>query len=127
MVVSLLVLIVLLSALAADEVIDLRVGTTTPVAGTAVTVTFVGVSEDSRCPRGVTCVWEGDAVAELRVQTRPDDAVTVRLHTNTRFEGQAAAHGVTIVLEQLQPYPEADTRVPADAYVASVRLGAKQP
>lgn len=122
---SLLSLVILLSALAADEVVELRVGATTPVAGTPVTVTFVGVTEDSRCPTGVTCIWEGDAVAELRVQTRADDAVTVRLHTNARFEGQAAAHGVTVVLERLQPHPKADTPVPAEAYVATVRLGAK--
>src|SRR5512141_1108328 len=32
-----------------------------------VSITFVGVSEDSRCPSGVQCAWAGQAVVQIKV------------------------------------------------------------
>jgi hypothetical protein len=37
-------------------------------------VTFKGISEDSRCPKDVNCIWAGVAVAQVEVMgtaTRP--------------------------------------------------------
>ena len=31
-------------------------------------ITFEGVSEDSRCPRGTQCAWAGDAAASFTLQ-----------------------------------------------------------
>lgn len=107
------------------EPITLRVGATAPVQGSRATVTFEGVRDDSRCPRGVTCIWEGDAVAVFRVQTRADDAVVVELHANPGFAREGSAHGVTLSLERLAPEPEADAPVPAGAYVVTLRIGVR--
>ena len=109
---------------AGDEVIELRVGTTAPVPGTTSTISFVRVADDSRCPKGVKCIWEGDAVVELRVQPQQAEASRVEVHTNQRFQRQARIDGVTVTLETLAPYPEADAPVPADRYVATLRIAA---
>jgi hypothetical protein len=101
---------------AAQGTIELRVGTSAPLPGTEATLTFVRVREDSRCPTGVTCIWEGDAVVELRVQPRTGQALTVELHTNPGPERQASAFGVTISLERLEPYPDAGNAIAPDAY-----------
>jgi len=95
-----------------DERIDLRIGATATLPGTATTVTFVRVVSEGRCPKGVQCVWEGG------------DAQTITLHTNDRFERQAVIGGVTVRLEQLEPYPEADKPIAPDSYVVTLRASA---
>lgn len=105
--------------------LELRVGASAPVPGTTATITFVRVTNDSRCPKGVTCIWEGDAVVELRVQPRGGDARSVELHVNERFERRAPVDGVTVTLERLEPYPEAERPVPEGGYVATLRIGAR--
>jgi hypothetical protein len=109
---------------ASDEVIDLRVGASAAVPGTSSTVTFVRVISDARCPKGVQCIWEGDAVVELRVQPTAGDAKTITLHTSDRFEQQASAGGVSVRLERLQPYPEREQPIAADSYVVTLRVSA---
>ncbi|HTM31352.1 MAG TPA: hypothetical protein VL263_08600 [Vicinamibacterales bacterium] len=107
-----------------DERIDLRIGATATLPGTATTVTFVRVVSEGRCPKGVQCVWEGDAAVELRVAPAGGDAQTITLHTNDRFERQAVIGGVTVRLEQLEPYPEADKPIAPDSYVVTLRASA---
>lgn len=109
----------------AEQVVELAVGMSAPVEGTGVTVTFVRVHDDSRCPVGVTCIWEGDAVVELRVAPASNAAETLRLHTNDRFAREGRAHGVTVLLERLAPLPTADGPVEADAYRAALRVRAQ--
>jgi hypothetical protein len=96
--------------------VELRVSETSRLADQRTTITFVRVSDDSRCPTGVTCVWEGDAVAELTVETDGSPAAHVQLHANPRFAQDAAVHGLRIRLERLEPYPEADRPIPAGEY-----------
>ncbi|MEM7356642.1 MAG: hypothetical protein AAF657_37850, partial [Acidobacteriota bacterium] len=42
-------------------------------------VRFIRVVGDSRCPRGVTCIWEGNAEIELVLRHQSD--ATLHLHT----------------------------------------------
>ena len=107
---------------AAKGAIDLRVGMSAPLPGTEATLTFVRVRDDSRCPTGVTCIWEGDAVVELRMQQRTGQALTVELHANPGFERQATAFGVTISLERLDPYPDAGTPIAPDSYRLTLKI-----
>jgi hypothetical protein len=110
---------------AGDEIIELRVGATAAVPGTAATIGFTRVVNDSRCPRGVTCVWEGDAVVELRVQPREGETRLVELHSNERFERQTRIEEVTLTLERLEPHPDAERPVASEHYVITLRIGAR--
>jgi len=95
--------------------VELGVGESAQVA--PVTVTFVGVTDDSRCPKGVTCIWEGDALVELRVRREDGGAaVTLSLHANPRFTQEATAAGVRVRLVRIDPYPEADHPIEAGDY-----------
>ncbi len=110
---------------ASDERIDLRIGAAATLPGTTTTVTFVRVVSDGRCPKGVQCIWEGDAAVELRAAPAGGDAQTITLHTNDRFEREATVGDVAVRLEQLEPYPEADKPVAADNYVVTLRVAAR--
>lgn len=104
----------LASALAAS--LTLAVGETRPVDGLAARVTFVGVTSDSRCPTGTTCVWEGDAAVDVRLQPNDGPAHLVRLHTSGREPREAVAAGLRLVLDRLDPYPDATAPIAPDEY-----------
>jgi hypothetical protein len=87
---------------------ELAEGDTYRVASHAVSIGFVRVTSDSRCPVGATCVWEGDAVVELRVTPDAVEGETLQLHTNDQSAREATAHGVRIRLERLDPLPSAE-------------------
>lgn len=72
-------------------------------------VTFKGISEDSRCPKDVNCVWAGVAVAEIEVMgiaTRPMTLSLATLDNKGRNYHQSADfNGYTITLIEVNPYP----------------------
>jgi hypothetical protein len=99
---------------------DLAAGRTARIAGAPATVRFDQVTEDSRCPVDVTCVWEGDAIVRLQVE-RPDaDRVTVDLHTNAAFAREAATDGYLVRLIRLAPLPREGQTTPPERYVATL-------
>lgn len=108
-----------------DETLELRNGASTPVAGTAARITFVGVTDDSRCPVGVTCIWEGDAIVRLRVNSGSQAPVDLQLHANARFSQAGRAGSLTVTLIRLEPLPRADQPIPPDAYVAALQITSK--
>jgi hypothetical protein len=78
------------------------------VEGSAVRLRFVAVVEDSRCPRGVTCVWAGRAVVEVAATVGVDGPErTVRLEVGAPEAGSAELFGVRVAAEALDPYPSA--------------------
>ncbi|NPA07632.1 MAG: hypothetical protein GXO46_01400 [Chlorobi bacterium] len=75
-------------------------------------VTFKGISEDSRCPKGVNCIWAGVAVAQVEVMgtaTRPMVLNLATMDNESRNYHQSAAfNGYTISLTDVQPYPSSE-------------------
>ncbi len=74
-------------------------------------VTFKGISEDSRCPKDVTCIWAGVAVAQVEVMgttTRPMTLNLASMNNKGRnYSKSAEFNGYTISLADVQPYPGA--------------------
>jgi hypothetical protein len=103
----------------AREVV-LAPGETAQVQGLA--LKFEGVSADSRCPLGVTCVWEGDAVVIVTARQPPAAGNALELHTSGRFP-QEGAHGrYRIELVSLVPQPREDEAVAPGQYRATLRV-----
>ncbi len=74
--------------------------------------------DDSRCPIGVVCVWEGDATAHLtfRGGRSPDESIALSL----RARRAGAARGLELRLADVLPAPRVDTPVDPAAYRATV-------
>jgi hypothetical protein len=73
-------------------------------------VTFKGISEDSRCPKGVNCIWAGVAVAQIEVMGTATRPMVLNLAT-TDNEGRnyhktGNFNGYSISLAEVTPYPE---------------------
>lgn len=80
-------------------------------------LTFKGISEDSRCPKGVNCMWAGVAVAQVEVMglaTRPMILNLASEDNKSRnYNKSAQFNGYTISLTDVTPYPEASEGVKA--------------
>lgn len=81
-------------------------------------VGFQKVTEDSRCPKDVQCVWSGVATAEIQftgTYTRP---VNVKISTiddsKKGYSKSAVFNGYKISLVELNPYPKNASSKKAD-------------
>ena len=88
------------------------------------TVTFDGVSADSRCPIGVQCVWEGDAVVVVTVREPSREAANLELHTSGRYPREGTYGRYRVRLVSLAPQPREGEGVPAGEYRATVLVSA---
>ncbi len=77
-----------------------------------ITITFEQVLEDSRCPMGADCIWEGMTVVELSLQKSGQQATTFTLsdHDIKRPNSdccriEVRIWGLSFRNELLKPYP----------------------
>ncbi|WP_431894892.1 hypothetical protein [Nonomuraea sp. bgisy101] len=104
------------------KVFTLASGDTARLTGAELTVTLTGVGQDSRCPTGVQCVWEGDAVVKVRVTAGTAPPADHELHTSGRFETAITVAGHELRLVDLKPYPRSGAAPSADRYRADFTL-----
>ena len=91
-----------------------------------ITIKFVEVVEDSRCPTGLNCVWAGRAIVKAEVVTdgkkeektlifgevRPGEDKNTTLYSTNEF----LVKGIT-----LDPYPDAENNNEETEYVLLMR------
>ena len=98
--------------------VTLGVGEAASIQGTPVSLRFVGVIEDSRCPSDTTCVWAGEVKVQLEFLERGKDPRPVELKLN---ESTNAAER-TVTLMQVEPHPRSNVRIAANGYRATLKL-----
>lgn len=103
------------------EEFKLGVGKSAAVKGEGLGIEFVAVAEDSRCPQGVDCIWEGNAKVRLRLTRGGGAPAEIELNTNLEPQ-RSAAHGYEVRLTGLSPYPKANEPVDKKSYVASLEV-----
>ena len=87
-----------------------------------VSVQFVEVSGDSRCPADALCIQGGDAIVTIRVRESTDAGSTYALHPGDAARAAATHRGVRIELVELQPYPFSSRPFTPDQYRATLRV-----
>lgn len=90
--------------------IYIKEGETLQFADLKMNITFKGITEDSRCPEGVQCVWQGAAVAKvefLSVHARPKtvDLATVNIEGRGYYQN-AVYDGYSFTLKSVTPSKE---------------------
>ena len=99
------------------EEFSLSIGETAHLKGEQLQITFLEISEDSRCPRNVTCVWEGRAVAVIEV-FQGDTAQQIMLTEQGISELSAKESFEEYEFQyRILPYPEkAEVQISPDEY-----------
>ena len=89
---------------------------------------FEKITEDSRCPTGVTCIWQGRVVALMWASPcgSADDPGAERFSL-TLEAGQAdlatkTVQGKRFRLLEVEPYPDAKRRIDPSRYVITVQV-----
>jgi hypothetical protein len=102
-----------------DQDATLAIGESRQLPG-GLTLTLKAVSDDSRCPQDVTCVWAGSVAAGLQLGTSGGDtAVTL----NSGLAPQAATFGGwRVTLGPVNPAPTSGQPIPPDAYRVTLQL-----
>ncbi len=83
----------------------IRPGQKVDVRESGLEITFSRVIEDSRCPKGVECVWAGNGKVELSIHFPGEKERVQELNTNLEPKDIMAGE-YKIRLVELQPYPE---------------------
>jgi hypothetical protein len=104
-----------------DRDFDLKAGQSARVDGTGLTVSFVSVPEDSRCPIDVVCVWAGNGAVSLVITDDTGAKNTIVLNT-TLSPRSVRTSGYEISLTGLKPAPKQGSPIPLADYVATLRV-----
>jgi len=85
-----------------------------------ITVAFDAVTEDSRCPGDVQCLWAGNA--GIRLALTGGDEAEVVIVNSTLDPRQVSFAGYTIGYRDLRPYPVSDQPTDRGEYVATIAV-----
>jgi hypothetical protein len=95
-----------------NQQFELAPGQSAEVRGASVSVSFLRVLGDSRCPADALCIQGGDAIVGIEVDPDGSPAVPYELHTGSMAP---VTHGdLTIELVQLSPYPFSSRTIEPD-------------
>ena len=101
--------------------VTLAVGESRAVGNTALHARFLGILEDSRCPVDATCVWEGNAAAEIQLSVGDQPATTARI--NTSLEPRSVDFGaVSFTVVELTPVPRQTAPIESADYRITLRF-----
>ena len=104
--------------------IDIPIGKLVEVEIDGLTLEFLEVTEDSRCPANVVCVWAGQAKVVIAAI---DGGRDLGKHELVLDPTGANSNGVelgkySVALVALNPYPSASYSIPNSDYVATISL-----
>lgn len=99
--------------------VSVGVGKTASIPQSDVSITFRSVTEDSRCPLDVACVWEGNGRVALTLSSA-EGSEDAELNTALPPRGLDFA-GMRVVLVSLVPSPAGEPIDPGD-YVATFEI-----
>jgi len=93
------------------EEFDLAYGQFTQIHAEDISIKFLDVAGDSRCPTGVVCVWEGNAEIILLVNS---DTLSI----NTTLEPKIIDYKpYTVELISVLPYPKWNEQIALEDYL----------
>jgi hypothetical protein len=97
---------------------QLAVGESVELDAGALRVSFVGVTNDSRCPIDAVCIVAGDATVRLRLRRGARRAELLELTTPGNPRGRTDAYEIEV--QSLLPAPRAAVPTPPEAYVVGL-------
>lgn len=107
------------------QVFELSIDQTASIASENLSITFLNVLEDSRCPSDVVCVWAGNARVEIEVFKAGEDKVIATL--NSFLEPKEYLYQTYLIsFKDLAPYPRSTEEIEPQDYRLSLMV-AKMP
>jgi len=100
----------------------LHIGQSANLKGEELQIKFLDVVEDSRCPRGVTCIWEGRISCLVEITYRESIHNVVLTEPGlTNFPSEKPFQQYTFTYH-IEPYPEAGTDIAKEEYQLELKI-----
>ena len=103
------------------QTMKLRIDQQKTVSAGNLTIKFISVVEDSRCPAGVNCIWAGNGKVKIKVTGKNKKSETFELNTNLSPQS-VVFQGQEIKLIKLEPSTDKDKQIKAGDYSATFTL-----
>ena len=95
---------------------SLRIGQSEQIGDAELEIKFEKVTEDSRCPKGATCIWAGQVSCEVLIKDKKYSSyLTLTEPGLTNFPNQTIYKSYRLVYH-VQPYPELSKKISAEEY-----------
>jgi len=87
-------------------------------------VSYQEVSEDSRCPKNVACIWQGAAIVKMIAMVEGDqpNPFAFQLASAPEAARSALYKGYRIELIDVAPYPDGQQKPAPDEYRVTLRV-----
>ena len=85
-------------------------------------ICFESALNDSRCPEGVECFWEGNAQARFKFVKSNEIPIFFILDTHPGFTTDTIVGGYKITLKTLSPYPVYGKIILPKDYKAEIQI-----
>ena len=84
-------------------------------------IRFVELIEDSRCPTDTNCIWAGNG--KIRVSIKRGNRPAKVFEMDTNGPNKTVTHsGYRITLSDLTPHPASNIRINRNGYVATLQI-----
>jgi hypothetical protein len=102
------------------ELFQLKAGEKVDLVTPALSIQFVDVLSDSRCPKSVQCTWSGEAIILLEIQFADEAPVQIELSSHLIDQNSAEVGDYLLEFRMLDPYPKTpEDEILIDEYVAT--------
>ncbi len=98
------------------EEFSLSIGQSVMITEENLEIKFVEVSEDNRCPKGVTCIWEGRVSAIVEISASGSSQQLNLTQPGLTEQPSWDAYKEYQLTFKVEPYPEAGKEIMADEY-----------
>jgi len=111
-----------------SHIVNLKFGKDTLLQAKNISIGFKDVLDDSRCPSGVFCKWEGVAKAQFWIKKNDQDTVFINLPIYGYVDRYSQRHitvdtvAVGLSLLQLDPYPKFSNPHPKSEYSSIINV-----
>ena len=98
------------------EEFSLKSGQIAVISGENLKIEFVEVTEDSRCPKGVTCIWAGRVVAKVKISMDGDTDELLLTQHGLSEEYATVDYREYRLAYHVEPYPQAGQVISKNQY-----------
>jgi hypothetical protein len=111
------------AGVALGEEFTLSVGQSQTITGENITIKFLDVTGDSRCPSDVTCVWAGEVTCDVEITLPGASPFKLELTqpglTDQAYRQSFDGHSIAF---RVSPYPAAGKQIPKSDYRLSMNV-----
>ena len=97
--------------------IKLSLGHTTEIKSEKLAITLEDIS-DSRCPKDVTCIWEGEVTVTLNITKGEDKSSVLEIKTSKNSSVEFDTYSLT--LTSTEPYPQENIEIKKEEYLITL-------